>query len=280
MPVFKVTTLFQYASNSTVPTAPIRRTGGFSETWYATANSVSALVSLFNGTNVPPPGVGYWVARAALLPQGSAIVGYRVQQVSPLGPIQTGALNLAGTVGNIADTPQTTLLLRSPSIGFSNIRRWFLHAIPDAQIVDGEYAPTAAFNALFTPLYFAMVGLQFAGRDLTQPKIPIVSITTLGVVNLQVPYAGAVNDMVRVLRTVDSGKNLRGGRFQVTAIGPGNSVTLSSWPYGATTLGSLRKEGVVYPTVDTANTAVSRVIIKKTGRPIIGYRGRRSKRRG
>lgn len=279
MAVFKMTTLFQYASGASNPNLPLHRTGGWSESWYATGNVNSDIINLFNGVGLAAGRVGFWKARAVLLPVGTGIIGFRIQSVSPIGPIQTGALSLVGPAGQLADTPQTALLIRSPAIGANNIRRWTIRGVPDVQITEGEYQPGGSFGAGVPLMILELAGLQFRGRDLTQPSLRIVSITAVGLVNLEVPYTGAVNDMVRILRTVDAGKNLKGGRFQVTAIGPGNSVTLNTWPYGATTLGSLRKDAVVYPQVDYLNTSVARVIIKKVGRPFVGYRGRRSKRR-
>jgi len=278
--VYKMTTIFQYASAVSTPNGVIHRSGGWSESWYYNAASIQAVIAFFNGTGAPANQPSFWATRAVLLPSGSGIVGYRVQQVNPPGPAQSGALFMPGVAGQLADIPQMCLLCKSPGLGVGNIRRWYLRAVPDVQVVEGEYQPGGSFGAGVPLLFQSLNGLSFAARDLSQTSFPIVSIDATGVITTQAPVTFAVNDMVRVLRTLDSGRNLRGGKFQVTSVGPGNVCQIKNWTYGATTGGKVRKDALVYPNVDAPNTAFSRIITRRIGRPSVGYRGRRSKRRG
>lgn len=284
MAIYKLTTLFQFTSAVSAPTSPLHRTAGWSESWYANATSIQAVIAAATGAAAAGSGSwgfsGMWAQRAALLPIGTSIVGYRIQQVSPVGPSQAGALTWAGGSGYTADLPTSALLMRSPGIGANNIRRFMLRGIPDNQITEGEFQPSADYRTGVNLFIGSLSGWLFRARDLSQPSIRIVSISAGGVVQTETPITYAVNNMVRILRTVDAGHNLRGGRFQVSVIGPGtNTFTLNNWNYGATTGGSVRLDGVVYPTVDSANTNWSRVTTRRVGRPFNAWRGRRSKRR-
>jgi hypothetical protein len=214
---------------------------------------------------------------------GTSIIGYRVQQVSPTGPSQAGSINYPGVVGQLADLPMTALLCKSPSLSTGNIRRFTLRGVPDVQVVEGEAQFSAGFQAALIQYFNCMAGWFFRGRDLSQTAVKIVSIAVVAgvaTVTTETNITFAVNDMVRILRTLDSGKNLRGGRFQVASVGPGSNVfTISNWTFGNTTGGSARKDAVVFAPVDFLNTSFGRVVSRRVGRPFVGYRGRRAKRR-
>jgi hypothetical protein len=283
MATFKLTTLFQYSSAVSTPNSPLHRTGGFSESWYIDAANSGQVVT---GAQLMPGqfGItGLWPARAQLLPVGTSIIGYRVQQVSPPGPSQAGAILYPGTAGIQADVPQMALLCRAQGQGVNNIRRFTLRAVPDSQVVEGEAAFAAPFLRDLQTFFQSLNGWKFRGRDLSQPSFRIVSITPLvgggATVQCEQLPTVVVNDMVRILRTVDATKNSRGARVQITAVGPGNSVTINAWAFGACTLGSIRKDAVVFPLVDINNTGFGRVVVRRIGRPFVGFRGRRSKRR-
>src|SRR5262249_23725523 len=100
------------------------------------------------------------------------------------------------------------------------------------------------------------------------------------VITVEGTHTIGVNAMVRVMRSLDSSRNLRGGRFHVSAVS-GNTISIDapSWTFGSTTGGTVRVDAVVYPNVDSANTAAGRIVTRRVGRPFFGYRGRRSKRR-
>ncbi len=280
MAVYKLTTLFNYLSGASTPNLPTHRTGSFSESWYVTADSAQSVINL--AANGPVAGVvGLWPGRAALLGLGSALIGYRLQSVSPFGPSQSGSINFPGQAGNLADVPQMALLLKTPGVGVNNIRRTRLKGVPDAQVIEGEFQPTAAYSVALSNYLIGLASWAFRARDLSQPTIKIAAITvgTVTTVTCETAITLQVLDFVRIMRSKDSSGFLRGGRFQVLTIGPGsNQFTIASWPYGGTVGGSVRKDGIVYPQVSAANSAVSRVVVAKVGRPFGGYRGRRSKR--
>lgn len=281
MATFKMTMLFNHVSGISSPNQPLHRTGGWSESWYKDGNSVSDIVAAFTGTGVAAQaGVALGPARAALLPFGASITGIRVQSVVPAAPAQSIGILLPGQAGNLADVPQMAVLLACPGLGVNNIRRVALRGIPDAQVIEGEASYTGPYLGQLQTFIALLNSWKFRGRDLSQPLNKIVSITALGVITFEGNVTYSPLDFVRILKAKDSTGNLRGGRFQITVVGPNsNQVTIGGWPFGATTGGSARKDAVVYPLVDSANTKANRVVVKKVGRPFVAYRGRRSRKR-
>lgn len=282
MPVYKFSMLFNFTSAISTPTAPLHRTAGWSESWYFTDTSVAGVLGYFTGSDGRSVRPGLVPKRATLLPLGTAITGYRIQQVSPPGPSQSGAFNYPGIQGNLADVPANALLCKSPGVGVNNIRRFFLRGIPDAFIVEGEFNPSYAYSVDLTGFFLNLFGIQFRGRDLSQPTFRIVSIVTTGgitTVTTETPPTFVSGAMVRILRSLDTGRNLRGGRFQCSGSSIGNTFQIANWGFGNTTGGSARLDAIVYPTVDSVNSNFQRILVRRVGRPFGGYRGRRSKRR-
>lgn len=282
MAVFKFTMLMQVPTAISAPNALLHRIAGFSESMYGSATSGNALYSAIS--TVPPNAFGFSLlgARASLLPLGGSMVGVRVQQVSPPGPAQLFPVSLAGSAQE-ADFPSLALLVRSPGVGVNNVRRFWLHAVPDSQVTEGEYTPTSNFGTLVEAYFGTLAGFQFRARDLSQPTNRIVSIgiAVSGVSSLlfENPTTLTVGSFVRILRTRDSNGFLRGGRFQVLSLGAtGNSVNIGLWPFGNTTGGTGRLDGIVYPVMDTTQMAVVRVQVRRVGRPFTQFRGRRSRR--
>ena len=287
MAVFKVTLLFQQLSKAADPNYPVHRVGGWSESWYITAASLSSAIvtiKLPSTQNLQGGGgtfgaTDFLGARAALLASGASIVGVRLQQVNPPGPSQTLPINIAGAPGTMNDVPQMALLVRAPGIGVQNVRRFTLRGIPDQNVVEGEFVVGTNYSVLLTNFFQSILGFQFRARDLSQPAFKILNVSPAGLTSTEANVSAIVGSICRVLKSKDSGGRLRGGRFSTNAgLGGTNSITINNWPWGATTGGSIRLDGIVYPTVDVANISVSRIITRRVGRPFTGYRGRRSAR--
>lgn len=285
MATFKLVTLFNMGTALSTPTAPIHRTAGWSETIYGNFASIQTLLAeatrqvgggIFGGV-VP----GYWVARAQLLPLGASIVGARVQQVDVVGPVQTLALTYVGSQVREADIPQMALLIRAPALGANNIRRFTLRAIPDNQITEGEYQPSADYNVQMNLFLATLANWAFRAKQQATTKFKIISITTTGLMTTEMPAGFIVNQMVRITKARDAGGNLRSGRFQVSATGPGTTVfQLLNWPFTSSTGGTVfGDQTIFYPAIDANNIGISRTVTRRVGRPFVGYRGRRSRRR-
>jgi hypothetical protein len=274
MAIWKMTMLFSQLSAASAPQFPVHRIGGWSESWYTVQNGVNDVI------NQASVGNGILLSRAALLGFGASIVGGRVQMVNPVGATQSFAALYPGIPTVLNDIPQMALLMKAPGVGVGNVRRFTLRGIPDTFVSEGEFSPNGTFQGQLSTFINSLQGWFFRGRDLTQPTVKILNISSGGVVTCQTAVSFALLQMVQILKSKDSGSNLRGGMFQVSTLGPGSNVfTLLNWPYGATVGGTARGQGVVFPAVDYGHTSVSRVVTRRVGRPFTAYRGRRSKRR-
>ncbi len=279
---FKFTMLMQLATNVSDPNATARRLGGWSESWYANVASVQDLYNLaFQGQAAGFAFLGALVpTRAGMLPNGAAIVGQRVQQIDPVGPSQSLSRLFPGTAGIAADIPQMALLTTTPGFGVKNIRRTILRGVPDARVIEGEYVPAGDFTRNLNQFFGVLGNWQFRGVDLSQPTIQIITIAADGTIQLAGLSAGfAVNDTVKVLRSVDQFNTTVAGKFVIQAIPSATSIQVRNWTAGVCTGGSVRKHAIIYAQVDSANCAVGRIVTKRVGRPFTQFRGRRSKRR-
>lgn len=279
MPIYKCSALINYASAVSTPNSPSHRTGGWSESVYLTAADLNTAIVVFQQGNAANP-VPWCFTRAALLPIGSAIVGQRYQQISPLGPSQSNAQIFPAASGLEADTPQNALTIRIPGIGVNNISRRYLRALPDPCITEGEYTPPATFQFAMIAWLTSMNGYQFVGRDLSQPKQAVLS-QVVGLFTLKQALVGInVGTNVRVLKTKEASGRLRGGVFNVVSVaGASPAFTVFGWPYGNTVGGNVRVDATVYPAYNIGQTTIGRIVVKKVGRPFGQYRGRRSARR-
>lgn len=291
MAVFKATIVLQIATNVDQPNDPIRRIGGWTESWYWEGTTLQALLGKLG---VQAGGVvdggdfgrqGLLGARANLLGKGGAVVAVRVQGVDPVGPSQVLSVSFPGSVDFQTDQPTTALLYTIPGVGVRNIRRHLLRGIPDAMSLQGEFAPSNAYNTALRAYFTALADFRFRGRDLATTAIKIIDIkrdaspATTGTARLEVPYTGALNDMVRILKASKSDGDFYSAVHQVTGVADsGRQLTLYNWPNFGVKGGKLRKEGILYPAIDSANIAVGRLVTRRVGRPFVGYRGRRSKR--
>jgi hypothetical protein len=274
----KCTMFFVQNTAVSSPNAPIHRQGGWTESWYYPGVSVPAARAAFGDASSVP---NLCSARAAMLPLGASIVAQRYQVVAPtVSPAQLTSFNYTSPGGVEGDYPQGALLCRVPALGASNVRRAILRGLPDSVVTEGEYTPSFGFGISLAGFFGALQPFAFRGRDLSQPVLKIINVTAAGVVTTETNITLTVGQMVRVLKTQTSAGSLKGGRFQVSAVGPGSNVfTLLNWALGATTGGSVRPDLVVYPMIDSGNISVSRVVTRRVGRPFVTFRGRRSTRR-
>lgn len=273
MPTFKVTILFQLATNVSDPSNPARRVGGWTESFYSIADSSADVIAPMQSSLCP--------LRAALLPTGGSIVGQRIQQIDPVGRSQSLNRVFPGTAGIQADVPQMALLCKVPALGFNNIRPMILRGIPDARVVEGEYSPTIAFATALQTFFTALQIWRFRAVATNPPPTPLLEISTAGVVLTAVPHVFVVNDMIQVKRAVGLFGQLRGGRYRVISVGPGNNqLSILGWQHGECVLGTAIGFLIFYPSIDNANITIGRIITRRVGRPFTQYVGRRSRKRG
>jgi len=269
MPVYKLTMLIDYVSDPG-GTGAGTRVGGWSESVYWDAlgpDTVTGFNTLCQ-------------KRAAMLPAGSSVIGQRYQQVDPtVGGSSTGGFRYPspGGTGFERDIPQAAILMRIGATGFANKRPMYLRGIPDGQIVGGELRLEPPWKDAFLAYLTELAGWKFRGRDLTAPTVPIFSIDGTGNVVTEQPITLAVADMVRILRF--RGGSIINGRFPVETVTSTTVFKLRGWNGGSGTGGKIRKDNYVYPVMARNQMAVSRIVVRKVGRPFFQYRGRRSKKR-
>lgn len=247
---------------------PKRRTGGFSESFYTDAIYNQALRDVFHKL---------CQKRALLLPTGLNIVGQEYLTVDPVGPAAAQSRLFAGAAGYPCDVPQMSAQCRGFSNETRNISKLVVKGIPDAWVVEGELVLLPQWKAAFTVFFNTLAeGWRFRGRDLSQPAIPVLSISSIGEVLLEEPNIYNVGDFVRVLRSTNALKRRGGGRYMVSGTTPPNGLVLHGWNRGASTGGTIRLDAVVYPPF--AGAEIVQAVTRKVGRPFGGYRGRASKR--
>ena len=278
----KVTLIFQLTTSPVDLTLAIPHTGGWTESYWQGANIPSTFPAIAALVN----------ARAALLPQGAAIVGVRVglytlaeNKFIPNGA-STGPVFAPGVQNNSSDVPQMALLCGSTSNEGPNQAKFVLRGIPDGMVQGGEYRPDTAFKGAVTRFFNALTsgGWEFLGRVLANPTVRLYSIQaslTAGHVKLQGdPSIYSINKYVRLLRVRDNDGLPIKGAYQMTSTyvdGSGFDIAVKDDTIRSTTGGFMRLDqiGLFAFTQPT----FKRVSVRKVGRPYESYRGRASKRR-
>lgn len=258
-------------NTSTAPTTgqPIR-VGGFSETYYRSGSTIGddTIGSFADLANL----------RANFLPVGDTVRYMRFSIVdSPGGGTILRVVNKPGSFGG-ADVPQMAMQIAAGSSSSGNKRQLELRGVPDTQVSAGELALTSPFKAAVNAYLNQLVAnWKFRGRVLNGQTIPIISIAGDGTFLLSAAFTYATGQRVQVLRTTSAGARRRGGFFFVTKTDDTHGVLLG-WPYGATVNGKIRLAAIDYFGFQFAGTAVDSAvaIVKKVGRPLSGYRGRKS----
>lgn len=223
--------------------------------------------------------------RASLLPTNAAIVGYRVASFTIRGnklypgPTSAGRTFLPGIyVGG--DIPQMALSLAA-TCNAANSSRFNIAALPDDFVKGGEYAPDDSFVRNLQTFNRELINGDwgFIGRDLTQPSIRVLGIAA-GVVTTDgssVLFPGV--DWIRFHRVNDVNGNAITGAFAIKSSPGANQYLLAGFNANivAEPNGSVRRDLIQQYTYTTVTPG--RVKVRKIGRPLEQYRGRRSKRK-
>lgn len=265
--MMKCTMVFSLTTALSDPNAPIHRTGGWTENHFVDNNDFSLVRLLFQGL---------CETRAQLLPTGASITGQRYQRVSPVGASQSTAVVYPGASGLQTDVPQMALLCRVPTVNARNVSRLTIRGIPDARVVQGEYSPSYAFNTSLRRFFTQLSQFMMEGRDLSQTAVQILFIQANGNFRTIQPHGLAVNNQVQVIRSQNETTKLyAGGKFVVTAVTDNWAGTLNGWTGGDCRGGTIRIAANAFYQLNGAAAEVSRVVVRKVGRPSVGYRGRR-----
>jgi len=268
---YKYTMIFNYLSGSGGP-SDLNLKGGFSESVYR-LTATDADLNAFKGLAR---------LRARLLPLRAYISGLRRQRVDPSGPGNTVSVNYPGGVGGgdwESDIPQMALLLRVNGVDVTNVRSMRLRAIPDAMVTLGEFKPVPLFRTFLLGFMAGLAGWRFRGSDLTVPAVGLTSIAADGTYTSSADITTTANTFVKIKDTVSPDGFNYNGKYKVQQFLTLRTGKLFNWPGVAVTQGTISNVVPVYPVISANADSISRMVAAKVGRPSLGYRGRRSRRR-
>lgn len=259
----KYTMIFEYTSGDG-DSQSRDRPGSASESVLGADNSINK--DAFNGL---------MLARAALLPFRCRIVGQRYQRIDPSGASRSDDKIVVGGDKTIPqDVPQMALQCRTISVLGENVRKFFIHMVPDDYVRFGEFRGPQFYKDALQVYFNALSGWYFRALDLQQPRQTIVRVNPDGTYQTVNPLAVAAGDFVQILRgTTTTGASFH-GRFRVLTTA-GVNGSLESWPNTVTLRsGTMRRWDIVYRLHDYNTTKVVRGGLRKVGRPAEPYRGR------
>ena len=150
--------LFQVTTDPTNRSAAIGHAGGWSESFYIAGTTPITFNSLASLAD----------ARAILLGQECAIVGYRTQTVTISGnrllPGGTGSgtLQSPGVNGNTINSPWDALMVNLTLNGQAATVRHRLAGLPDAICLNGEFQPYASWSTNLRTYIAGLLGLGAA----------------------------------------------------------------------------------------------------------------------
>jgi hypothetical protein len=278
--VIKCTMLFQLATGTEAPFPSLRRIGGWSESFYFDTDTMSEAIANVNG---PVRGTRQPLcpARARLLPGSAQIIGQRFQVVNPVGASQSLNTIWNGSSGLACDIPQMALLTRIPAAATRNVRPYMIRGIPDSLVVDGEFRPTQDFSKALQDLFFTLGFFSMRTRVRPADPVAVASVSAAGVVTFNaIRPALSEGDSLQLLNVVTLGNVLVSGIFTIEKVGPESlTMTIRGWTAGNGIGGLGSGTGLSYPVMQGANATVGRIIVRKVGRPFVGYRGRASVRK-
>jgi len=263
------------------------RVAGWSESvWFPSDSVTDCLAALKTGAGATP---GLLPARAELLPSGASINGLKLYQ-GGAGRGNSQRVLYPGSSGFATDVPNIALLCSSRSGSTGATRRWCVHAIPDSQVVNGNFVPSGPFLFSLSQYFQALSQFSFYTNPANPANSTIVQIVLIpavlpatvgtGLATVTNPALFAANQQVRISRIRDAA----GQEYSMTAtvldvnVGA-KTVTLANWSTVNTTGGTMTQIGKVPSSFDPANTLPIRIGTRKVGRPTDLYRGRRSRRR-
>jgi len=266
----KMTALFTDSTNKSGTLPAGVRVAGWSESWWYDGTITAAQVSMHYINT----------ARAGLLPNSAAIVGQRYQSTD--GGSSTTAFVYPGTNGNLTDVPQMALLCFAQGAGRPNVRRFTLRGIPDIYVYEGEFGSGSNWTALWGlwTQQLERYGAKFRARDLSQPRLPFLSINLGGLVTTAATHGLAPGAKIQFFRLRDQYNRPVKGVFTVTAAPTTTTFQLQNYELGECGAGEYRRVvDPIYCSVQAAAVLPIRAVVRKVGRPFGQYRGRASRRK-
>jgi len=274
MSTAKITMVFEYTSNVGRPNwTGGGKTGGWTESLFFDGSPTAAVAKARS------PG-GLFASRAALLPKGAVIKGFRVQDVTAPtpGPARSFEDPYPSSVGYDSDVPWNAVLLKLRSDANRNVRNYYVQCIPDGMSDYGSYVPTTGYKDAMGLFLFALRDWQYGGRDLTVPKKVITTVSDVGLFTTLLDHGFSEDDLVHISKVKNAVGQYHAVSARVVSRPTTKTFTLTSWLHGAGTGGKAWKVTTAYSTVWDSTSTVSRLVRKNIGRPFDLYRGRVSVR--
>lgn len=272
----KVTMLFSQSSvKNTDDARALVRHYGWSESWYIIGSGPSNEVKATSRELARK--------RAQLLGDTASVIGIRIQQVSPLGPMQIIKESFPGVINTKVDSPQQSLLFYLTAPGKANRRQTIVRGVPDSRIEGGEYRRLPAYDRRLREYFdYLTEKFLFKGASLDAASVKIHDITSGGIVTTDVAHGRANADAVQVFKTKAAGNRLKGVKTRVNGV-PASATTLQlrDWPHGASVGGRLRlipEQEYFSPVLEEGLEVLGSVVSRDTGKPFNLSRGRRSAR--
>jgi len=278
MPV-RQTLLFAVTTQVKDPTQATPHSGGWSESFWVPGAAFSAL-GVFQT----------WATTRALLLSGLAsIIGFRQQLYTIAGNkllpggSGSGSFFYPGNYAGDLNAPQDSLQLNFLVSGQPNSIRHRIAAVPDTVISGGEFNGDTTYQGYLTNYFGKIISLGFGAvtRDLSKPDATVRSITG-GVITTNTSTGAALTNYIRLRRVRDVNGDPVEGTFLVTGLvsNVDGSVSYTVVPAPTQTVstpnGTARLDLLVFNALSSGS--LSRLVVRKIGRPFSGYRGRRSKR--
>lgn len=276
MPATKLTVLINAGTLDS--SGNVARVAGGSESYYN--------IALPSDPSIPTKVNQLLVARAALMPANTKIVGYRLQQVDPNGPTKGFDTVFPGGVAQ-NDLPQVAFQWTVRSANTPNQMQRILRFMPDARIVTGEFSPgSSAFNAALQAFFSTLTAnWVFRAIDRTQPIGQIQDITGLGIMTTVQPHGLVTGDLVNIMSTKIGGEIITSYRAKVTSFPTPTTVgiaRLGKVPNVSSSGGGrFRKANIIYCPMEITGAEVGTptAITRKAGGPNRKFRGRRATKR-
>lgn len=273
---FKVVVLFNgtTVNEQFLPAMPgsggVTHSFGFSEGYLTSTGDFNNEVAFLRN--------GFGPKRAAILPPSTRIIGARFYQPGG-GRAVPVALSLPGT-SNITGLANKAVLCTSNNANAAVARKWWVHNVPDAQVVGGEFRPSNFFASRFVAYLDEIAQASWLGL-VRSNNIAVVTIDAAGLVTCPSAHSFNVGQFVTLTKTLLSSGQKFGGLFRVSTVGPLSSqLTLLDWDQGAATGGNMfLKTTQAYVIGASGRPIVNRAGTRRVGRPFDLYRGRSSRRR-
>lgn len=245
--------------------------GGFSDQFYYNSSDIGGAIAAV-GALAP--------LRAACLPLGSRVMGFRISDVGNPGNTTLRTLVARGSGAFAQDITNVSVRTRMFS-GLALKRTLWIKNVPDRVVIDGRFVDVNGWLTRLTTFLQRLVDLGFRMRVYDRLNLlkEYDSVSNIGLIHFATAPGFATDNKVRFFRSrLSTGKAIRGS-FRVVATTDAKEFLLAGWRSGDTAgPGKLRKIEIAYAPFTGYETALT-AGTHKIGRSFFSPVGRASTRR-